>query len=171
MILSSQPSKLRAVRSLHKHHTSQWVTTFQITLCLFQPNIPCQESNKSLTCRDITQCTLKKGNTVSHNSLAIGQFISRWSTDSPSALHMQHQLTNTIFFFLKLSTVRIFPKRSCPNEENYTMGDLRLPKTFPRKRHGWRRTQAVVVALHRKTLLWIPSPTNLITPLPVNRRE
>ncbi len=76
-------------------------------LMLAQP--PCQQSINSLTWRGITQDTPKRDKTVSHSSLAQRQWIKRWSTDSPAALHKQHLLTSTIFLFHRLSAVGVYP--------------------------------------------------------------
>ena len=50
MILRSHPSKLLALHTLHKHHIRQWGIAFQITEFWWQPNLPCQQANKSFTC-------------------------------------------------------------------------------------------------------------------------
>ena len=105
----SQSSKVLAFLSLQIHHTIQWGIAFQISICQWRPSLHCQQSNKSTTRFGITQCMPNKVKTVSHISLATVQWRNRWSMDSPSTLHIQHQLTRIMFCLRKLSAVKIFP--------------------------------------------------------------
>ena len=68
-----------------------------------------------------------KVNTIDHKSKAKGQWIRRWSTNSPFLLHIQHQFKIKIFRFQKLSIVRIFPKLQSKQKSNFGR-DLRLPR-------------------------------------------
>ena len=58
----------------------------------------------------ITQFIPNKLKITTHISLATGQWRKKWSMDSPSALHIQHQLTKMMFLLFKLPAVNIFPR-------------------------------------------------------------
>ena len=102
----SLPSKVLAFLSLHKHHNTPCGIASQIIRFLCLPNLPFQHAKTSTTLLGITHCIPNKLKTMVHNSLAKLQWRNKWSTDSPSALHIQHQLTKIIFRLLKLSVVK-----------------------------------------------------------------
>ena len=92
------------------HHIKQCETTIQIALFWCRPNFPCQQASSSTTVFDITHWMSNMINTMYHKSKVRGQWIRRWSTDSPFFLHKQHQSKIQIFCFQRLSIVKIFPK-------------------------------------------------------------
>ena len=92
------------------HHIKQRGTAIQIAEFRCLPNFPCQQANGSTTIFGITQWMPNKVNTIDFKSKAIGEWIRRWSTDSPFLLHIQHQSKIKICRFLRLSIVKIFPK-------------------------------------------------------------
>ena len=106
----SNPSKVLAFLSCQILHTRQWGITLQITTLLPLPNLPCQLAKSSTTPFSITQWTPKRENSILQSSWAIEQWRSRWSIVSPALLHMQHQSIMISHRFLRLSTVRIFPR-------------------------------------------------------------
>ena len=84
----SRPSKKQAFLSLQIHHIKKCGTSLQKSILRCRPNLPCQDSNNSITISDITQCSPNKQNTNEHNLQAKGQWSKRWSTNSPHLLHM-----------------------------------------------------------------------------------
>ena len=86
----SQPSKVLSFLSLHIHHSTQCGIAFQRTQFLCLPNLPCQHAKTSTILLGITQCIPNKLKTIVQSSLAKAQWRNKWSTDSPSTLHIQH---------------------------------------------------------------------------------
>ena len=105
----SSPEKVREFLSRHKHHMRQWVAAFQIAPESVFPFIPDQHANNSSTPLGITQDIPNKVRTRFHSSWARGQCNSKWLTDSPLDLHIQHQSIMRTFLFRRLSIVRILP--------------------------------------------------------------
>ena len=89
-----------------------------------------QLTNRSTTLIGITHCTPNKHKTNNHSFLATRQCHNRWSTDSPSCLHIQHQSTIGILRLLKLTTVRIFPKRAIQVKKATFVGTLTFQILF-----------------------------------------
>ena len=87
--------------------TNTGETAFQMTLLRCLLNLPFQLANKSTTLFGITQLTPNKERVSTQGSQAIERCNSKWSMDSPSCLHIQHQLTPHC---CKISTLRIFLK-------------------------------------------------------------
>ena len=69
----SRPSKKQAFLSLQIHHIKKCGTSLQKSILRCRPNLPCQDSNNSITISDITQCSPNKQNTNEHNLQAKGQ--------------------------------------------------------------------------------------------------
>ncbi len=86
--------------------TKQCRISCQITKLLDLPRAPFQQANNS---RGIMHWTPNKLKIKHHNSVATGQYRSRWSIDSPLHLHMQHQSITKTLLFLRLSMVRLLP--------------------------------------------------------------
>ena len=105
----SQPSKHRAFLSRHKHHIIQCGINPQISpdICLFNLG---QQCSKSITLLGITQTTPNMEKAKSQISCASKQWRRRWSTDSPSLLHMLHQSRTYNLLLRRLSVVRILPR-------------------------------------------------------------
>lgn len=57
---------------------------------------PSNKQEAPLTPLCIKKCTPKSKSDIFYNSLATGQCNSKWSVESPSFLHMQHQSTTMI---------------------------------------------------------------------------
>ena len=78
-------------------------------LCLL--NLLYQLDRRTTTPLDIIHWNPNNEKTIFHDSLATGQWISKWSIVSPSFLHMKHQsITTTIQHLLKLSKLKFSPK-------------------------------------------------------------
>ena len=92
--------------SLQTIHITQSGTAFQMSPLRCLLNLPFQQVNKSTTLCG-TQLTTNKERASTQGSQAIDQCNSKWSMDSPSCLHIQHQLTPHC---CKISIVRIFLK-------------------------------------------------------------
>ncbi len=95
----SQSSKVRVFLSHQRHHIKQCGMAFQISTCLWRPNLPCQHAYRSITRLGITQLIPNRLKTAAHNSLTTRQWRNKWSMVSPLALHIQHQLIKTILHF------------------------------------------------------------------------
>ena len=93
----SKSSKCRLFLSRQMHHIKQWGTATQIAAFQCLLNFPCQQANSFTTVFSIIQWMQNKVNTIDHKSKARGQWIRRWSTDSPFLLHIQHQSKIKIF--------------------------------------------------------------------------
>ena len=146
------------------HHIKQWGTTIQIAEFWCLPNFPCQQANRSTTLFDITQWMPNRVNTIDHKSKAIEQWMRRWSTDSLSLLHIQHQSKIKICRFLRLSIVKIFPKAAVHKKKSNSRGDLRLPNSLPRERLIETISQHLVIGTNSKTFTPSRFPTHLIVP-------
>ena len=129
------------------HHIKQWGTAIQIEEFRCLPNFPCQQANSSTTVFGITQWVPNKVNTIDHKSKAIGQWIRRWSTNSPFLLHKLQQykispisLTHTTpiqnqnLLFPKIISGQNIPQSYSPNKKSNSRRDLRLPNSLPRER-------------------------------------
>ena len=127
----SKCSKL--LLSCQMHHIKQWGTAIQIAKFRCLPNFSCQQANNSTTIFGITQWMPNKVNTIDHKSKAIGQWIRRWSTDSPFLLHIQHQSKIKIFHFLRLSIVKIFPKIAVQTKKATLEGSDNYTCAIPQK--------------------------------------
>ena len=114
----------------------QWGKTLQISACLRCPKAPGQHVIKSWTVLGITHGAPNRSKIVSHNCFAIEQCRKRWSEDSPAALHIQHQSTNTTRRFLKLSLVRILPKTAVQTKKA-TRGGLWSSKLLSKGTAWW----------------------------------
>ena len=146
------------------HHIKQWGTIIQITPFLFCPNLPFQQANSSTTVFSITQWMPNKVNPIHHKSKARGQWISRWSTDSPFLLHIQHQSKIKIVHFRRLSMVKIFPKATIHTKKSKSRRDLRLPNSLQGERLIYTFCLNPVVRTNCKTSSQNKFPTHLIVP-------
>ena len=124
----SQSSKHRAFLSRHKHHIIQCGINLQISpaFCLGNPG---QQYNKSVTLRGMTQNTPNMEKAKSQISCAIEQWRRRWSTDSPSRLHMPHQSRTKNRLLRRLSVIRILP-RAAVQIKKFTLDGARDLQTF-----------------------------------------
>ena len=84
----SHPLKHLAFLLLQINHIKQFDTSLQKSILRCLPNLPCQDSNNSITVWGITQWSPNKQNTKDLISNAMGQWSRSWSTDSPHLLHM-----------------------------------------------------------------------------------
>ena len=124
-IVLSFSLKVLSLRSCQRHHMRQCGTIFQILPASEFPRIPFQQLRRSTTSRGITQFLPKMTRTIDHNSQATGQCTSKWLTDSPLDLHIQHQSKMVTLLFLRFSVVRIFPKADV-KEDCYTKNGGKL---------------------------------------------
>ena len=85
-------SKVRLLLSLQIYHINHNGVQFQISEECFPNQFP-HPSKRSFTLSGITHATPKDLKTKFHNQWASPQWSKRWSIDSPSHLHMQHQST------------------------------------------------------------------------------
>ena len=129
----SKSSKCWLFLSCQMHHIKQWGTTVLIAEFRWLPNFPCQQANSSSTVFGITQCMPNKVNTIDFKSKAIGEWIRRWSTDSPFLLHIQHQSKIKIHHLLRLSIVKIFPKAAVQTKKTTLDGTLDFQTVFQGK--------------------------------------
>ena len=134
------------------HHMRQWGMTFQIAPASDFPNLSDQHDSKSTTPLGITQAIPNKAKINDQSSCATMQCRSRWLTDSPWALHMQHQSIMITLRFLRLSTVRILSKAVVQVKKSHSGRHLWLPYTFPKE----KRIEMAVIDESNKTLLWRP---------------
>jgi hypothetical protein len=100
---------------LHKKHLSTMMICLFLRLSTIRilPKAAAynaKKANKSITLLSITQDIPKREKMLFHRVGATSQWRRRWSTDSPSLLHKKHLFTMMICLFLRLSTIRIFPK-------------------------------------------------------------
>ena len=104
----SLSSKERRFRSNHTIHIKHPGTKFQMSELWF-PSHWCQQDNKPATDPSITQWMPKAWSIKVQREWVTGQWRRRWSTDSPSQQHIQHQVANGRPLSIRLSKVRIRP--------------------------------------------------------------
>ena len=104
----SLSSKDRWFRSNHTIHIKHLGTKFQMFELCF-PSHWCQQDNKSATNHGITKWIPKAWSLKVHRKWVTGQWRRRWSIDSPSSQHIQHQLAKGRPLSIRLSKVRIQP--------------------------------------------------------------
>ena len=85
------------------------------------PKLSLPTSHNSTTVFGITQWMPNKVNTIDHKSKARGQWLRRWSIDSPFLLHIQHQSKIRTFCFLRLSREDLIYWHS-PEERYFDLG-------------------------------------------------
>ena len=85
------------------------------------PKLSLPTSHNSTTIFGITQWMPNKVNTIDHKSKARGQWLRRWSIDSPFLLHIQHQSKIRTFCFLRLSREDLIYWHS-PEERYFALG-------------------------------------------------
>jgi hypothetical protein len=108
--------------------------SFQIAPDSDFPNLPDHQDNKSTTPLGITQAIPNKANFNDQSSCAIVQCRSRWLTNSPLALHMQHQSIMITLHFLRLSTVRILSKAAVQVKKATLVGTFDFHTLFQGKK-------------------------------------
>ena len=97
----SHLSKHLAFLSLQIHHINQCGKSLHKSILRCHLNLPCQDSNNSITLRGITHWSPNKHNTKDYSSYAIGQW-RRWSTDSPTPLTHVTPIKNNNMPFAKV---------------------------------------------------------------------
>ena len=103
--LSSKDQRFRSNHTIHIKHPR---TKSQISELCF-PSHWCQLDNKPATKPDITQWIPKTWSMKAHRKWVTRQWRKRWSTDSPSQQHIQHQLAKGRPLSIRLSKLRIRP--------------------------------------------------------------
>ena len=103
--LSSKDQRFRSNHTIHIKHPR---TKSQISELCF-PSHWCQLDNKPANDPGITQWIPKAWSIKHHREWVPGQWKRRWSTDSPSRQHIQHQLAKGRPLSIRLSKVRIRP--------------------------------------------------------------
>ena len=86
-IVHCSPSKFLWFRFFQIVHKKQRRIVLQTFLLYLPTKLPCHPSNKSLTEKRRTHEMPKKEKSKCHNSLAIPQWMRRWSTDSSTFAH------------------------------------------------------------------------------------
>ena len=96
--------------------------TLHITALWHLPNLPCHNTLWH------NPMNPEERKTMLQSSRAAGQWRSRWLVVSPYLLHMQHQSIIIIQRFLRLSTVRNFPKTAVQSKKLMLVGALGFHK-------------------------------------------
>ena len=103
--MSSKEWRFRSNHTIHIKHPG---TKFQMSELCF-PRHWCQQDNKPATELGITQWIPNAWSIKVHREWVTGQWRRRWSTDSLSQQHIQHQVANGRPLSIRLSKVRIRP--------------------------------------------------------------
>ena len=112
-------------------------------------NWHCQNSNSSTTDLGITQDKVK---TKDHLSVAIEQWRSRWSMNSPLHLHIQHQSTIKMCLLWRLLTIRIFKRPAVHTKNTILLGTLTIQMLFQGKKVHVEPLRALWYDLNSNTL-------------------
>ena len=103
----SQPSKHLEFVSRQRHHIKWWRIAFQISMHWYCPNPTYQQASSSVTPLGIAHWIPKRLNTIDHNSLALEQCNTKWSTITNFIQNKMRQRRTTL--------TNIFP-------QTYTIG-------------------------------------------------
>jgi hypothetical protein len=107
--------------SFQTHPKRQIATIFQITALLSLLHVH-QQANKSITFLSITQDIPKQVKRAIYKAEVISQWRRKWSTDSTYLLHKHHLSTIITCLFLRLSSVRILPRKADHEKEKNPKG-------------------------------------------------
>jgi hypothetical protein len=100
---------------------------------------------------------------------ATSQCRRRWSTDSPFFLHIQHLSTTIMYYFRKLSIVRIFPRAADHTKKSHHQWNLSPQNTLPRETETIMTTYDIVEGFNTKQPSFGRDPPHLVfLPLPVS---
>lgn len=94
---------------------------------------PSPTLKQKITDLGIYHLTPKTTKRKAQNSIVIEQWSNKWSIISPSCLHIQHQSTIVIYSFIRLSTMRVFPKVVVQTKITTFIGTFILRITFQGK--------------------------------------
>ena len=122
----SQPSKHLEFVSCQRHHIKWRRIAFQISMHWYCPNPTYQQASSSVTPLGIVHWIPKRLNTIDHNSLALEQCNTNWSTILALLLHIQHRFITRTCLFLILSTVKICTKAAVHKKNSTLDGTLGL---------------------------------------------
>ena len=151
------------------HHIKQWETTIQIALFWCRPNFPCQQASSSTTVFNITHWMSNKINNMYHKLEVRGQWIRRWSTDSPNFFFYTYNtnLKSISFVSEDYQLSKYSPKQqSRPKEKKNrnSRRNLRLPNNLQREGLIYIFCQDLVVWANCKTSSLSGLPTNPNSP-------
>ena len=143
--------------------------SLSITMVSDLPNLQDQHEKRSTTSLGITHWTPNKIKTIFQSSWATLQYMSRWLTNSPPNLHMQHQSIIITLLFRRLSMVRILPKAGVQLKLCHFSWHFRFPHSSPQKVNTIWLNQNWIKGLYLKYLATWWVPTKRIQVAPSNR--